>query len=381
MSSLPIIALNGNAFERGRIHGTALSESIAANIDLYFTRMHDDAGLSDADIKQRCGAYLEVFTALDPQYRQIMDGIAEGSKQSIMDITMLNARFELLYSAWSTSGTPVDVEECTAFGARRDITQNNQLLIGQNWDWFPGVQGALLVWANNDTTIIGYTEAGIAGAKIGINSHGMGLCVNGLSSNFDDWTIGGMPYHLRTNRILESRHLTAALAHASLDRPACSANYLIGSRDAGSIVDVESSPVGSRRIDATHTDALVHANHFVDPDVLGITETWRNHPITTFHREKRLDTLINTDKPVSEAGLQTALRDHEGGILGLCRHPAPDVPPYRRTHTALSTTLNLDQGSFSYTQGPPCEDRYTTIELSEAEAMLNYPQGPRSAHR
>lgn len=368
MPELPLVILTGTPIQRGRQHGEALSERIAANVALYSSRMRHDAGLSDADIAERTALYLDVFTRFDPDYRATMEGIAEGSGQSLSDIAMLNARFELLYSAWSAAKMDIDVDECTGFGSPRSASADAHLRIGQNWDWFPGVQGGLLAWRDGDLSTLAYTEAGIAGAKIGLNSAGIGLCVNGLSSNFDDWKRGGLPFHLRTRRILASRGLEEAVGHATTEAPSCSANFLIGARDEG-IANVESSPVASRRLTPDESQILVHANHFVEPEVLGVVQTWKTEPVTTFHRAQRLTELF-ASPPVGTGTIKASLRDHEGGILGLCRHPAPEKPEHLRTHTAFSAILDLDEGELSYTDGPPCESQYTTVSLPELESRL-----------
>ncbi len=367
MSKLPIVTLKGSPWDRGQIHGQRLAPQVAENVALYRERMRHDAGLSDSQIAERCQFYLDVFSDLDSDYRAAMEGIASGSGQPLLDITMLNARFELLYSAWSAAGMERDVDECTALGVRRALSSDNTVRIGQNWDWFPGINGALLRWASNGTEVLAYTEAGVAGAKIGLNSAGIGLCVNGLSSNLDDWSRGGVPYHLRTSRILESPTLNEAIGHASVDPPACSANYLIGST-TGEIVNIESSPAGANRILADDSQVLVHANHFVDTDVLQITQTWHNTPVTTFHRAQRLEKLMAERTQVSNDDIETAFRDHEGGILGLCRHPDLQRPAHLRNHTAFSTVIDLDAGTMNYTQGPPCESAYTQVELQALAA-------------
>ncbi|MGH8792703.1 MAG: C45 family autoproteolytic acyltransferase/hydrolase [Stackebrandtia sp.] len=370
MSKLPVVHLTGAPAERGRQHGAALADRIASNVELYSFRMRDDAGLSQSDIDERVNLYLDVFKRLDPDYVRTMEGIAEGSGQSFADIVMLNARFELLYSAWSADGVTDAPTECTAFGAPRSAAADGKQWIGQNWDWFPSVAGGLLAWRDGDLTTLAYTEAGIAGAKIGLNSAGVGLCVNGLGCDSDDWRIGGMPFHMRTGRILNSRGLTEAVAHASVDRPSCSANFLIGAARGG-VVDVETSPAGSRRLSPQSGRIMTHANHFVDPSVLGVTQTHRAHPITTFRRAERLETLLNASDALTPQDVGDSLRDHDGGILGLCRHPDPDTPKARQIHTAFSVMLNLDNGEMTYTEGPPCESEYTTISLSDVAPALN----------
>jgi len=366
MSDLPLVPLSGSPLERGRQHGEALSERIAENVDLYNTRMRQDAGLSDDDLTRRVDFYHDVFRRFSPDYVTTMTGIAEGSRQTINDIVMLNARFELLYSAWSAAGTPAS--ECTGFGALRSLSTDDTQRIGQNWDWFDRVRGGLLTWEDDGLTTLAYTEAGIAGVKIGVNSAGIGLCVNGLSSDVDDWSRGGLPFHLRTSMILGSRSLAEAVGHATVGTPSCSANFMIGSRDG--IVDVESSPVGARRIPAEPDRVLVHANHFLDPEVLGVTQTWRTKPVTTFHRHERLDALLNEPEKLSAEDIQASLCDHEGQIKAVCRHPDPETPEHMRIHTAFTAIIDLDNGQLDYTEGPPCESEFTTVTLADAAELL-----------
>ena len=359
---LPHLTLSGSPYEQGLAHGRGLREDIAANIDLYLGRLRDDAGLTGEQITERSSRYLDVFTAADAGYRAMMDGIAEGSGQPLAAIAMLNARYEVLYSAWSASGVAHDPQECTSFGITRKAAADGVQRIGQNWDWFPGVRCALLRIEEPGRTILAFTEAGIAGVKIGINDAGIALCVNGLTSDADDWTRGTVPFHLRTWRALHSGTVDEAVAHVSegvaAGTVANSANFMIGGPDA--VRDVELSPAA---VNVLPTDGvLVHANHFVDPEALGVTETWRSWPPTTYDRYDRMSELLG-DGPVDPADLPARLRDHENGVNALCRHPLPAQPAHQRIHTALSVIIDIDARSLAYTAGPPCESEYTTVAL------------------
>ncbi|MEV0647027.1 C45 family peptidase [Phytomonospora sp. NPDC050363] len=359
---LPHLTLSGSPREQGLTHGRALADDIAANIALYARRLHDDAGLTDAEVNARAAVYLEVFGRADPAYREMMEGIAEGSGQPLAAITVLNARYEVLYSAWSAAGVAHDVDECTSFGILREAATDGRQRIGQNWDWFPDVRCALLRVEEPGRTVLGFTEAGIAGVKIGVNDAGVALCVNGLTSDSDDWTRAGIPFHLRTWRALHSStvaeavgHLTTGVADKAVSN---SANFMVGGPEA--VVDVELAPVAANEIACE--GVLVHANHFTDPAALGVTETWRHWPPTTYDRNDRLSTLLGTG-PVDPAALPAKLRDHENGANALCRHPIAAQEPHQRIHTALSVVIDVDARELSYTAGPPCESEYTTVAL------------------
>ena len=60
---------------------------------------------------------------------------------------------------------------------------------------------------------------------------------------------------------------------------------------------------------------------------------------------------------------QQSVVDHEGGPLGLCRHPVETDPVELQTHTAFAAHLELDAKRFSYTWGPPCESEFATVSL------------------
>ncbi|GAB3228102.1 C45 family autoproteolytic acyltransferase/hydolase [Glycomyces halotolerans] len=365
MSELPLLHLQGSPHRQGVQHGRQLKTQIAANIEVYRSRMIT-SGLTEEGLVERSQRFLGQFTREDAAYRAIMDGIAEGSGQQILDIAMLNARYELLYSAWSEFGKPTAESirgECTSFGGSDGVFEGGGTQIGQNWDWFTGVEGALLQWRSGDTTVLAFTEAGVAGAKIGLNSAGVGLCVNGLGASADDWKLDSVPFHLRTWRILQSPNLRQAVGHAVAPRPACSANFFVGSAAEG-VATVETSPVGSRVIYQTGDEPLVHANHFRDPEALGVHQSWlESGRISTFHRCDRMEALLHKQAPVSVERLHAAMRDHDGGPLAICRHPVETDPVELRTHTALAVRLELDARRFDYTWGPPCESEFVTVSL------------------
>lgn len=365
MSELPLLHLQGSPYRQGVHHGRRLRDRIANNIEVYRSRMLA-SGLRKRDLAERSRHYLGQFTGEDAVYRAIMDGIAEGSGQSLLDITLLNARYELLYSAWSEFGKPTAEilrSECTSFGGR-DSFAGGGVQLGQNWDWFTGVEGALLQWKHGETTVLGFTEAGVAGAKIGLNSAGVGLCVNGLGASADDWTIESVPFHLRTWRILQSTSFEQALGHAVAPQPACSANFFVGSTTDG-VATVETSPLGSRVIYQGTTAPLVHANHFYSPEALGVHQSWlETGRVSTYHRCDRMETLLHgAGSPVPAEQLRAAMRDHDGGALAICRHPVETDPVELRTHTALAAHLELDARRFSYTWGPPCESEFIAVSL------------------
>jgi isopenicillin-N N-acyltransferase-like protein len=270
---------------------------------------------------------------------------------------MLNARYELMYSAYAAIGMEEAAGECTAFAACRSVTADGHLWIGQNWDWIPDVRGALLDMTEGNLRILAFTEAGIVGGKIGMNSRGLGLLINGLLSNLDEWSRPGVPFHLRTSRILHAKTFAEALEAATAGASACSANFLIAcASDVEEVTDIEVAPVGWQRLEL-RDGVLAHANHFLAPEPLGVWQPLREERQSTYKRCARMDALIRDRtraRRISPEEMEALLRDHDGYPDSICRHPNPALPPDERTQTVFSILMDLDAGRMRYAAGPPC---------------------------
>ncbi|HEY2593644.1 MAG TPA: C45 family peptidase, partial [Chloroflexota bacterium] len=194
--SLPVVELNGAPFDRGWQHGDALRAEIAHNLAVYYDRFQREGQLDADEVRRRAGRFLPLLETY-PEYFDTLRGVAEATGEELVDVVMLNVRYELLYFQYSV--LPVGGPDgCTAFALLPEATSNGHLLLGENWDWIPEVRGAVL----RTPETLSFTEAGIVGGKIGLNAAGIGLTVNGLLSTEDDWSQPVAPFHVRCFNIL-----------------------------------------------------------------------------------------------------------------------------------------------------------------------------------
>ena len=157
-------------------------------------------------------------------YFLALRGVADGSGVPLQDIVVLNMRYELLYFQYGVNAL---VDGCTSFAVLPRATHTGHLLLGQNWDWIPEVRGAVLHTRDDDgLETLSFTEAGIVGGKIGLNSVGLGLAINGLYTTADDWSRLKTPFHVRCYDILRSRTLEQAMSVVTDTPRACSTNFL-----------------------------------------------------------------------------------------------------------------------------------------------------------
>lgn len=368
--SLPLLRLAGDPRAIGMGHGRAAAPMIAHNLRIYFGRFADEALLSHDEVLRRAERYWPQVQSDSPEFAAMIEGIATGADRPLLEIVALNLRYELLYAEFSRigmadlGGVPAPAGDCTAFAVLPAASADGHLWIGQNWDWIPGVAGLLLhVTRPDGLRVLSFTEAGIAGGKIGLNSAGVGLVVNGLLSNEDDWSRLGRPFHRRTWEALCSSTLDDAMDAVTAGVRSCSANFLIGKADpngSGTAVDIETAPSGV----CTHTPVtgtLAHANHFLDPDRLGIWQPIVEDKRSTFHRcaqmERRLAGAASGG-PIAAGTLREILRDHDGYPDSICRHTNPALPASESYETVVSVVMELHDGRMHAAPGPPCEQPY-----------------------
>jgi len=362
--TLPVLHLDGAPYDQGHQHGRALREAIAANVEVYFERFDQEGKLKPAEARERAARYEPVLKR--HPYFEAMRGVAAGSGVAFIDVLVLNLRYELLYFQ---QGVCAMVDGCTAFAVLPEAAANEHLLIGQNWDWIAEVRGAVVHTRDDDGfETLSFTEAGIVGGKIGLNSAGLGLTINGLWSTSDDWARLEAPFHVRCYDILRSRELADAEQVIAGSARACSTNFLLA-QVPSTAVDVEAAPESVRRIESSKF--IVHANHFIDPNALGIVEPPVERRPHSYHRQARLTELLDARQPVSIGDLEACLRDHDDFPDSLCRHVNPEDPPEDWVITVTSVIMDLEERSLRVTDGQPCEHLYDAYSLSHT-ALLGH---------
>jgi isopenicillin-N N-acyltransferase like protein len=356
--SLPIVHLHGTAYEQGRQHGAALREQIVHNLALYFARFAGEVRLARGEVLARARRYLAAIEAQSADYYAGLRGIADGSGYDLLDLAAINVRYEILYYQF---GANAMADGCTAF-AVAPAAADGRLLLGQNWDWIPDVQGALLHTAEPDgMQTLSFTEAGIFGGKIGLNSAGLGLVVNGLTTTDDDWSRLSTPFHVRCYEILRARDLDAAVRVIADTERACSTNFLLA-QAPDRLLNIEAAPRSMRAL-AGDGGCLVHTNHLLDAGALGVAEPPSDYRPGSCHRLDRMSALLAAQRPISLEATKAALCDHDGHPNSICRHADTSRPASEHYITVTSVIMDLAARALYISDGPPCSSPYEQVSL------------------
>lgn len=357
--SLPVVYLSGTAHDQGLGHGEALKERVLHNLAVYFDRFEREAKLPRGEVLRRASLYRGVMEERDPEYCAGMQGIARGAGCDYLDVVALNVRYEILYHQYTQKAL---ADECTSFAVLPEASADRHLLIGQNWDWIPQVEGAVLRTDEPDgLRIAAFTEAGIFGGKIGLNSAGLGLAINGLISASDDWSRLSRPFHVRCWAILRSPRFEDAVRVVTDEERACSTNFLIA-QAPDRVVDIEAAP-GSVRSLSCVGGCLAHANHFEDPAALGVEQPITDRSVYSLNRSARFGALLQEHRPLDVSILQDLLRNHEDFPNAICRHPDESLRPEERSITVTGVVMDLNAGVMHISDRQPCLSPFRTVSV------------------
>lgn len=371
----PIIEVQGTPRERGRIYGREARARIELSIATY-ARLFAYCGIDWRGAQKLGGGYRDLIGDLCTALLEEIEGIAEGSGRHLDEILALNTRTEILppsypgapHGDWQgiaagnvAAGVP-DWGECTSIAVKPAQSTTGTTLLAQNWDWL-GAQRAALVLLRcalpGGNSYLTLTEAGML-AKIGLNSHGFGVCLNILRSK-DDGSKLGVPVHVLLRALLDCEAVEAAVGFASGLDFGASSNVLCADA-SGDTAALEFSPRGLEVVRGAGA-ALCHTNHFVAP-ASAAHEASLAPTLSTFQRLERANGLVRAQRGrFAPEDLQRMLRDETAGFLSICRRPDPSLPPEARVETVASVVMDLGARVMRVAPDVPSRTSYTPVRL------------------
>jgi len=335
MLKFPEVTVSGTPEERGSNHGAALRAQIEANIEFYAAAFKKPT----AEILAQARHFREVIRDYQSAYCQEIEGIAAGAGiQEPLWIYALNARSEIL-----ALETPESANECTALYFRPTA------ILGQNWDWARPAEATtvlLQIQLAPDLTIQMLAEPGILG-KIGMNSHGIGACLNILMV---DKPLDGVPIHIVLRAVLESRTLAEARTAIQRADYGKASNILCADRQ-GNCLDVEFAGDETFFLKADGP-TMVHTNHYLGKPLHGETENYENSCRRLQVAQARAAALVD----FSLADMQAILSDRSDTDYPIWRAYQPDED-LLEVGTVATLVMDLKAGELYVRKGNLTESR------------------------
>jgi len=360
---LPVIEVSGDRREIGRQHGEAARAQIRSSIAFYQQSFKRASGLGWDEILQQAPRWTPIVEEFLPGISDELRGIAEGAGIRFEEVLALNARGELSHGN-PFAESEEEPEGCSSYAILPEASGDRHVYAGQNWDWLAQTGETIVllkITQPGKPTVFMQTEAGQIG-RHGANSAGIALNANGLGSRFGKGVAIPQPFIRR--RILESADMQSALKAVFDSTQSVCTNLVITHRD-GFTIDLETTPGRHGWMYATD-GILVHTNHFISFVPEQIAATYRPFSVNSLWRLDRLKRGLESVRTASNSGevfraIVVALQDHFGYPNSLCKHDDARLGTGDRYHTIASSIVDLTNGDYWLSAGPPCQGPYNRI--------------------
>jgi isopenicillin-N N-acyltransferase-like protein len=225
-------------------------------------------------------------------------------------------------------------------------------MLGQNWDWSEPLEDLVIllrIEGEDGHRVATLTEPGML-AKVGMNSVGLGVCLNILKS---DTRLRGLPVHILLRAIMDCRDMAQVRAVIAANGPGKASHILVGDA-SGDYLSVEFAGESHHSL-ATKNGLLWHSNHYLASEELNIGEAFPS----TGERYVRAGQLLGED--ASSSGLWKMMLDQSECQMSICRPYSPSgTPGFGNVGTVFSLLMDLQQGTMRIRPGcDPTRGDYT----------------------
>ncbi len=205
---------------------------------------------------------------------------------------------------------------CTAFGTWGSRSQDGELIIGRNFDFFAGdrfAENKIIQFTRPDKgfPFVSVTWGGFIGIVSGMNAGGLTVTINAAKSAIPMGS--ATPVSLVAREILQyAGSIDEAVAIAKSRKMFVSESFLIGSAVDGKAVIIEKTPTALEVYDPGE-ESICCANHFQSKG-LGDTKSnqYQLHETASGYRLQRLQQLLREAGPNTVASTLAILRDPYG---------------------------------------------------------------------
>lgn len=363
--------ISGDAHDRGVQHGSQTQDLVRKGVDFYVNMWEQNTGGSRAEVLELAAGFADPIGEFDAEILSEIEGIAAGAEVPLEEVLLINARYELMIATVFDNDSSGSPGECTSLAAAGEAT-GGHALIAQNWDWtVEAGERCVLVEIRQEgrPDLLTHVEAGMIGHK-GLNTAGLGLCANAMSSHHDRFA-PAVPVWVLGRAALNCESLYQVEEKMNRAQRTASVNFTVASI-RGDVGAVEVTPKDVKVVAPTR-GRVSHGNVFAGLSPERDVEDRLAVLFPQFcDRARRAEELVQ-EEDVSVERLKSMLVDHENRPESICRHweDAPDdTPEGLLLETVASVIMDLNEGKLWVTAGPPCQESYDEHVLSPAVSAV-----------
>jgi len=196
-------------------------------------------------------------------------------------------------------------------------------------------------------TIKMITEAGLIG-KIGLNSAGVGVCLNAIKATGMD--ARRIPCHLGLRMVLDSGSREEAVKNLEACGVASSCHMLVADATGG--VGLEWSSKDLRKIEMDPSKQVFHTNHYLAVHEQGVVDTvWLKDSLVRIVRVQELCDRLGDAPGVDE--IKEIFKDEKGLPTSICRNERDGSA----TKTLFNVVMDLEARRAVVTLGRPVKPK------------------------
>ncbi len=355
---MKIIRLQGSYFEIGQAWGEALAADLKASIDTEIGWIAQFISKDKKDLIAMSNKLIPIAEKYDPQFIQVMQGMAKGSGLPFEEIFALRTLLELMFYCHKLPAM------CTSFAVTGDVTKGGITIIGQNIDWHPEITMSLLriTWPNGvehlSLSLGGIWEYPLSWHP---SSSAFGLVSTLTVSMNETQDLNQVPISIIMNKASRQKRLEQSLSYI-VNAQQNMLGFVLASAE-GEIIGIESA-ANTYEVLYPENEVMVRANHYLTERFKPFdffAKYWPN----TYLRYNRLKVMIDKDREqITPELMMKKMANHINFPNSICTHVDPESK-FQPSQTVASIIMVPEKRIVYIANGNPCETEYIKYQLDQ----------------
>lgn len=314
--------IKGNALQLGYNNGALTQNLMQKQEDIFFSKVE---GFVPSKFKQNLlRGFLKwynrkMYLNVREDYQAELYGLSQYSSDKYNFIAPKYLRNLYLHGAHDIGHAMQDLAMvgCTSLAVWNENTEDGDLLIGRNFDFYVGdefAENKLIEFVEPEDGIpyMSVSWPGMIGVVSGMNKEGITVTINAGKSKIP--LTAKTPISLVTREILQyAKNTDDAIAIAKMRKVFVSESILVGSAHDKNAVIIEVSPKNFGVYRVENTDKVFCTNHF-QSDAYKDDKRNQKHTAESHseYRYKKLQQLLKKNEKLNPEKMASILRDQSG---------------------------------------------------------------------